>query len=98
MANFPRDRWQFYSLSTVFRHEPPHEMFWYSLIRRWEHYIPVETDLSDLLDKIDWAKNHDEECVAIAQRARQFIETHVMPEHIALYCYKVLLKYWTLCN
>ncbi len=96
MANFPRDRWQFYSNSVVFRHECPHEMFWYGLIKPWEHYIPIASDLSDLLEKIDWAKTHDEECRQIAARARQFIEEHVMPEHIALYCYKALLKYASL--
>lgn len=96
MANFPRDRWQFYSNCVVFRHEPPHEMFWYSLLHPWEHYIPIATDLSDLIDKINWAKNHNAQCENIAKSARLFAETHFMPEHIALYCYKALLKYASL--
>ena len=53
----------------------------------------MKTDLSDLVEKIRWAQEHDEECKVIADRARKFIETHVMPEHIALYCYKALLRY-----
>ena len=93
MANFPRDRWQFYSESTIFRHPHPHEMFWYDLLQPWIHYIPVESDLSDLVDKIIWAKQNDLECQKIAKNGREFALSHFMPEHIALYCYKVLLKY-----
>ncbi len=93
LANYPRDRWQFYSHCVVFRHECPDEMFWYPLLRPWEHYIPVETDLSDLVEKIVWAKEHDATCENIARSARKFAEEHFMPEHIALYCYKVLVKY-----
>jgi hypothetical protein len=96
MANYPRDRWQFYSNCLVFRHECPDEMFWYPLLRPWEHYIPVETDLSDLVEKILWAKNNDPLCEAIAKSGRKFAEEHFMPEHIALYCYKVLVKYASL--
>jgi hypothetical protein len=96
MANFPRDRWQFYSESTVFRHPHPHEMYWYDLIQPWIHYIPVKSDLSDLVEKIIWAKQNDSECQKIAKNGREFAVTHFMPEHIALYCYKVLLKYVSL--
>jgi hypothetical protein len=93
MASFPRDRWQFYSESVVFRAPHPHEMYWYSLIRPWEHYIPVDTSMNDLMYKIKWARKNDEECRLMAKIARTFAQTHFMPEHIALYSYKVLLKY-----
>ncbi len=93
MANFPRDRWQFYSGCVVFRHPHPHEMYWYPLIKPWTHYIPVQSSMEDLVAQIKWALQHDEECRQIADRARQFAESHFMPEHIALYCYKVLKRY-----
>lgn len=93
MGNFPRDRWQFYSGSVVFRHLCPHEMYWYPRLKEWEHYIPVQVSMNDLVKKIQWAIEHDEECQKIAMNAREFAETHFMPEHMALYCYKVLLRY-----
>lgn len=93
MASFPRDRWQFYSESVVFRAPHPHEMYWYSLIKPWEHYIPVDVSMNDLINKIKWACDHDQECREMAKAAREFAQTHFMPEHIALYSYKVLLKY-----
>jgi hypothetical protein len=27
----------------------------------WVHYVPVKNDMSDLLDKINWLIDHDEE-------------------------------------
>lgn len=37
-----------------------YEHFYYGL-RPWEHYIPVRADMGDLLEKIQWARDHDEE-------------------------------------
>ena len=93
IGNFPRDVWQLYSESVSFRHPYIDEVYWSHLLKPWEHYIPIEVSLSDLIEKIDWARAHDAECYEMAKRARLFAEGHLMPEHIALYCYKVLLKY-----
>lgn len=30
-------------------------------VRPWEHYIPIKMDLSDLAEKLEWARTHDEE-------------------------------------
>jgi len=97
-APFSRD-WQYYSNSLIFRVEGTlYETWWYSLLQPWEHYIPVATDLSDLIEKIQWFRDHDERAREIACNARNLIATHIMPEHIALYCYKVLLRYASLFN
>jgi len=93
MASYPRDRWQFYSESVVFRAPQPHEMYWYGLLEPWIHYIPIESSMDDLIAKILWARARDEKCRQIAEAGRHFAQTHFMPEHIALYCYKVLLRY-----
>ena len=42
------------------------------LARPWEHYIPVKMDLSDLEEKILWAKEHDDELHSIAKRGKEF--------------------------
>ena len=36
------------------------------------YYIPVASDLSDLLDKINWAISHDNECEQIAANSLEF--------------------------
>eukprot|EP00475_Leptophrys_vorax_P039889 TRINITY_DN7303_c0_g1_i14.p1 TRINITY_DN7303_c0_g1~~TRINITY_DN7303_c0_g1_i14.p1 ORF type:complete len:453 (-),score=97.51 TRINITY_DN7303_c0_g1_i14:471-1829(-) len=50
------------------------EVFEYGL-KPFEHYIPVKRDLSDLIEKIEWAKSHDDECKQIAQNAWCFINS-----------------------
>ncbi len=49
------------------------QMEWYyPRLSPWEHFIPVAPDLSDLEERIIWAKDHDEECERIAYRGREF--------------------------
>jgi len=38
----------------------------------WQHYVPVASDLSDLLERADWCFANPAECSAIAERGRQF--------------------------
>jgi glycosyltransferase involved in cell wall biosynthesis len=38
----------------------------------WKHYIPVKRDLSDLLDRVQWAFDHPEECDRMAEAAQAF--------------------------
>lgn len=46
---------------------------WYELfMQEWVHYVPVLYDLSDLLEKIQWAMDHDEECKSIGENGRAF--------------------------
>lgn len=33
----------------------------YNELQPWKHFIPFKSDLSDLLEKLQWAKDHDEE-------------------------------------
>lgn len=37
----------------------------YNELQPWEHYIPIRADLGDLLEKIQWARDHDEEVMMI---------------------------------
>ncbi|KAJ7758516.1 glycosyl transferase family 90-domain-containing protein [Mycena maculata] len=48
-------------------------------IRPYEHYIPVKPDLSNLVEKIDWALAHEEEAHRIQETGKLFAE-HVMTD------------------
>ncbi|CAJ1931556.1 unnamed protein product [Cylindrotheca closterium] len=45
-------------------------------LEEWVHFVPVKYDLSDLFEKIEWAKEHDSECEAIAKNGRTFALKH----------------------
>lgn len=95
-CSFPATQWKLLSGSVTFKQDSPDIMYFYSELIPWKHYIPVKNDLSDLLDKLHWAKTHDSEAQVIAQNGRAFALDHLMPEHILEYCHKVLIKYASL--
>jgi len=45
--------------SVVLKQNSSYYEFFYKRLRPYEHYIPLSADLSDLLDRIQWAKDHD---------------------------------------
>lgn len=57
--------------STIFIPDPaPNGLTWpMALLRPWSHYVPVLRNLSDLIDKIDWARQNDHKAKLIAFRA-----------------------------
>lgn len=44
------------------------------LLKPWIHYIPLQRDLGDLDDKIEWCEGHPKACNAIARRAHAFMK------------------------
>lgn len=53
------------------------------------HYVPVNRDLSNLVEKIQWAKQNDEAARKIARQAQQFANEHLTPDKVL--CYHVTL-------
>jgi len=49
-----------------------YRQWYYDRIRPWEHFVPVKSDLSDLVEKVDWAQSHDAEAKAIAANGQAF--------------------------
>lgn len=47
------------------------DLWFFPALTPWVDHIPVKSDLSDLIEQVQWAKNHDEECQKIAQNAYQ---------------------------
>jgi hypothetical protein len=68
--------------SVVFKQDSPYHEHYYYLLREYEHFIPVKRDLSDLMEKITWAKNNDEATRKISNNARKLMRTHMRPEDI----------------
>ena len=61
---------------------------WYeSFLEEWKHYIPVRWDLDDLLAKLDWVKDNDEEARGISKNARQLGENLFSAKIVSCYTY-----------
>jgi hypothetical protein len=63
--------------SLVFRSHPIRgsEVFSFRA-KPWVHYIPFKEDLSDLIERIQWAKDHEEEAEMIAKQALEYITSN----------------------
>jgi hypothetical protein len=74
--------------------------------REWFHgrllpyvdYIPVNYDLTDLVEKVEWVHNQPDTHMAerILQHSQQQVEQHFRPVEKQCYMYRVLLEYQTL--
>ncbi|MFN3274424.1 MAG: glycosyl transferase family 90 [Paracoccus sp. (in: a-proteobacteria)] len=58
------------SRAVLLAEEDGWQVFYSGRFRPWEHYIPVARYLTDIEDKLAWARAHPAECRAISRRAR----------------------------
>lgn len=49
-----------------------HKCFYEKEMHPWKHYIPLESDFSDLIEKFHWAESHPEECDEIINRTLSY--------------------------
>ncbi|KAJ7045126.1 glycosyl transferase family 90-domain-containing protein [Mycena alexandri] len=62
-------------------------------LRPFEHYIPILPDLSDLVEKLEWAVAHDAEAHAIQQAGQAFAERVLSDAQNDCYFSAVLLEW-----
>ncbi|KAK5861364.1 hypothetical protein PBY51_022769 [Eleginops maclovinus] len=79
--------------SVVLKQDSGYYEHFYNRLHPWEHYIPVRADLGDLLEKIQWAREHDEEAKKIALAGQQFARNNLMGNSIFCYYYKLYKGY-----
>ena len=72
--------------------DSPYKLWFSSLLKPGFHYIPVKRDLSDLVDKIRWCRDHDKECEIIASNAKIFYETYLLKKGVLDYLQNLLVK------
>lgn len=51
----------------------------------YEHYIPVQADMSDLFDKIRWCRMNDAKCKEIAHNAKKFYDQYLQKDGVLDY-------------
>ncbi|XP_033228056.1 protein O-glucosyltransferase 2-like [Belonocnema kinseyi] len=75
--------------SLVFKQDSQYYEFFYKQLTPGEHYIPIKSDLSDLVEKIKWAQENDDTAHKISRTGRQFARDNLMPKDVL--CYHVAL-------
>ncbi|XP_053166953.1 protein O-glucosyltransferase 3 isoform X2 [Hemicordylus capensis] len=62
-------------------------------LEAWRHYVPVKRNLEDLIEKIKWAKENDEEARKIAKEGQMAAREVLQPHRFYCYYFKVFQKY-----
>ena len=69
--------WKLACDSVVFMSSPIYESWLMeSKLEPWVHYIPVERDYSDLIEKYEWAEKNPDKCMQIIKNANLFIDSN----------------------
>ncbi len=66
----------------LFHHITPTKDYFHDDISPWIHYIPIDTDLSDLREKFEWAESHPVDARLISERATRFAQYMASPEFL----------------
>lgn len=61
-------------------------------LKEWEHYIPINENLSDLVEKIEWAENHPKECEVILENLKKYVDENLDESSIYNYFSNVMLN------
>uniref|UniRef100_A0A3Q3Q7P7 Glycosyl transferase CAP10 domain-containing protein n=1 Tax=Monopterus albus TaxID=43700 RepID=A0A3Q3Q7P7_MONAL len=79
--------------SLVLKQESQYYEHFYSHLKAGVHYVPVRRNLSDLLEKIKWAKENDAEAQQIARAGQAVARELLQPSRLYCYYYSVLHMY-----
>ncbi len=66
----------------LFHHESPTKDWFYDLMQSWVHFIPINTDLSNLREQYDWAEANPDEVKKIAEESTKLAEYLLSSEYM----------------
>ena len=81
------------SNSLIFKEDSKHYSFFDLALKPAIHYVALKSDMSDLEEKILWAKHNPEKALKIIQNANQFADSYLSQAAIEAYVHKLLFKY-----
>jgi len=68
-------------------------MWYFPLLQPWVDHVPIAPDLSDLAEKIEWCRTHDNECRAMAAKAKDLWNKYCSQEgvldYMQLFCHSL---------
>lgn len=93
ICSWSRTYWTLLSNSLLFKQVTNNIEWYYKGLKPFEHYIPISYNLSDLMEKLQWAKTHDQEAQRIAVSATRFARKNLSKKMVDLYLYLLFTRY-----
>lgn len=85
--------WKFFGNSLICKPDSDWIQWYTQALIPYVHYIPVRQDLSDLVEKLLWSSEHDDEARKIAENCREFALSHITIMENLTYLYFAIQKY-----
>lgn len=85
--------WKLFTNSLVLKPDSDNIQWYHPELKPYVHYIPVKSNLEDILEKLHWAQEHDTEAKSIADNARNFAKDHITIDFNLLYLYRLITRY-----
>lgn len=79
--------------SLVLKQDSQYYEHFYVHLKAGTHYLPVKRSLSDLLEKIKWAKENDAEAQEMARAGQAAARELLQPSRLYCYYYRVMDTY-----
>mmetsp|Transcript_6127 Transcript_6127/g.14899 ORF Transcript_6127/g.14899 Transcript_6127/m.14899 type:complete len:405 (+) Transcript_6127:178-1392(+) len=79
--------------SVVIKHEAELLEWYFPLLKPFQHYIPTDILMSDLVEMVTWAKRNDDKVVRIVKNANAFAKEHLCEDSLVEFFYVLLTKY-----
>ncbi|KAM9319831.1 protein O-glucosyltransferase 3 [Gastrophryne carolinensis] len=79
--------------SLVLKQTSPYYEHFYGALKPGKHYVPIKRSLEDLIEKIRWAKENNEEAKKIAKEGQALARELLQPHQLYCYYYKVFQMY-----
>lgn len=90
---YSRAYWQLFCNCVIFKQDSEHIQWFYRALKPNVHYVPIKHHLEDLIEKIAWAQEHDDECFQISNNAQDFANKNLKHSDIMYYLYLLLSEY-----
>jgi EGF-domain serine glucosyl/xylosyltransferase len=92
-ATGTRVAWIMLSNSVLFKQETNKMQWYYSALKPYVNYVPLNKRLTNIFSQIQWMKANDAEIRQISNNAQEFTENNLMPEHIEAHIVLLLNEY-----
>lgn len=93
VSPYSNSGWKLFANSLLFKPHSKWVQWYFGDLIPYVHYVPVESDLSDLMEKMRWALENDAEAKQIANNCRAFALAHLTLPDQLLYLYHAILRY-----
>ncbi len=92
-AAWRRVPWIMLSNSVLVKQESNKIQWFYSAMKPYVHYVPVNERITDIFLQLEWMKSHDAKLQQISQNAQNFVKNNLMPEHVDAHSVIILNEY-----